>query len=68
MSGEARGTKVSDARHDIACREGQARIKRRGGEGKGAHAFEINRKKQVLWKNNDYSIAELVSMVRFLDE
>lgn len=40
----------------------------RGKEGQGAHAFEINRKKQVLWTFADHKMSQLVTMAHFLDE
>jgi len=39
----------------------------RGQEGKGAHAFEINRAKQVLWKFADHTMVKTATMVRVLD-
>jgi len=40
----------------------------RGQEGKGAHAFEINRAKKVLWKFDDHSLVKAATMVRVLDK
>ncbi len=40
----------------------------RGKEGQGAHAFEINRKKRVLWTFTDHKMSQLVTMAHFLDE
>lgn len=40
----------------------------RGQEGKGAHAFEINRAKQVVWKWDDHSLIQSLTTVRALDE
>ncbi|MSO23300.1 MAG: hypothetical protein EXQ58_08625 [Acidobacteria bacterium] len=39
----------------------------RGQEGKGAHAFEINRAKKVLWKFDDHNLVKAATMVRVLD-
>ncbi len=40
----------------------------RGQEGKGAHAFEINRAKKVLWTFADHAMVKTATMVRVLDE
>jgi hypothetical protein len=40
----------------------------RGQEGKGAHAFEINRAKKVLWIFADHAMVKTATMVRVLDE
>jgi Mala s 1-like protein len=40
----------------------------RGQEGKGAHAFEVNRDKKVLWKFADHEMVKAATMVRVLDE
>ena len=40
----------------------------RGKEGKGAHAFEITRKKKVVWTFADHKMSELVTMAHVLDE
>ena len=40
----------------------------RGQEGKGAHAFEINRDKKVLWKFADHTMVKAATMVRVLDK
>jgi Mal s 1 allergenic protein-like len=40
----------------------------RGQEGKGAHAFEINRAKKVLWKFADHTLVKTATMVRVLDK
>jgi hypothetical protein len=40
----------------------------RGQEGNGAHAFEINRDKKVLWKFADHSMVKTATMVRVLDQ
>ena len=40
----------------------------RGQEGKGAHAFEINRAKKVLWKFADHTMVKAATMVRVLDK
>ncbi len=39
----------------------------RGQEGKGAHAFEINRAKKVLWTFADHAMVKTATMVRVLD-
>ena len=39
----------------------------RGQEGKGAHAFEINRAKKVLWTFGDHAMVKTATMVRVLD-
>ena len=40
----------------------------RGKEGHGVHAFEVTRKKKVVWTFADYKMAELVTMAHVLDE
>jgi hypothetical protein len=40
----------------------------RGKEGQGAHAFEITRKKQVVWTFADHQMSQLVTMAHVLDE
>ncbi|MCW3099304.1 MAG: Arylsulfotransferase [Chthonomonadaceae bacterium] len=40
----------------------------RGKEGQGAHAFEITRKKQVVWVFADHKMSQLVTMAHVLDE
>ena len=40
----------------------------RGQEGKGAHAFEIDRAKKVLWKFADHTMVKAATMVRVLDK
>lgn len=40
----------------------------RGQEGKGAHAFEVNRAKQVVWKWDDHSFIKSLTTVRALGE
>jgi len=40
----------------------------RGQEGKGAHAFEINRAKKVLWKFADHTMVKAATMVRVLEK
>jgi hypothetical protein len=40
----------------------------RGQEGRGAHAFEINRNKQVVWKWADHSLIKSLTTVRALGE
>lgn len=40
----------------------------RGQEGKGAHAFEVNRDKQVIWKWDDHSLIRSLTTVRVLEE
>lgn len=40
----------------------------RGKEGQGAHAFEVTRKKQVVWTFADHKMATLVTMAHVLDE
>ena len=40
----------------------------RGQEGNGAHAFEINRDKKVLWKFADHNMVKAATMVRVLEE
>lgn len=40
----------------------------RGKEGQGAHAFEITRKKQVVWTFADHKMSQLVTMAHVLDE
>lgn len=40
----------------------------RGQEGKGSHAFEINRAKKVLWSFADHAMVRTATMVRVLDE
>ena len=40
----------------------------RGHEGKGAHAFEVTRDKHVVWTFEDHQLAQLVTMVHYLDE
>ena len=40
----------------------------RGNETKAMHFFEVTRKKQVVNKNNDYNLATLVTMVKYLDD
>jgi hypothetical protein len=40
----------------------------RGKEGQGAHAFEITRKKQVVWMFTDHKMSQLVTMAHVLDE
>lgn len=40
----------------------------RGQEGKGSHAFEINRAKKVLWTFADHAMVRTATMVRVLDE
>ena len=40
----------------------------RGQEGKGAHAFEINRDKKVLWTFADHTMVKAATMVRVLDK
>jgi outer membrane protein assembly factor BamB len=40
----------------------------RGQEGKGAHAFEINRDKKVVWKWADHSLIKSLTTVRALGE
>lgn len=40
----------------------------RGKEGQGAHAFEITRKKQVVWAFADHKLSQLVTMAHVLDE
>lgn len=37
----------------------------RGKEGNGVHAFEVTRKKKVLWSFADHRLATLVTMARF---
>ena len=39
----------------------------RGSEGKGVHAFEINRRKRVLWTFANHKMSTLVTMARYLD-
>ena len=39
----------------------------RGQEGKGAHAFEITRKKKVVWKFDNHELVKSATMVRVLD-
>ena len=39
-----------------------------GKEGQGVHAFEVTRKKKVVWTFADHKMAALVTMVKFLDE
>jgi hypothetical protein len=39
----------------------------RGQEGKGAHAFEITRKKNVVWKFDNHELVKSATMVRVLD-
>ena len=40
----------------------------RGQEGKGAHAFEVNRDKQVVWKWADHSLLKSLTTVRAVGE
>jgi hypothetical protein len=40
----------------------------RGKEGQGAHAFEITRKKKVVWMFADHKMSQLVTMAHVLDE
>jgi hypothetical protein len=40
----------------------------RGQEGKGAHAFEINRDKEVVWQWTDHSFIKSLTTVRALGE
>lgn len=40
----------------------------RGQEGKGAHAFEVNRDKQIVWKWADHSFLKSLTTVRALGE
>jgi hypothetical protein len=40
----------------------------RGKEGQGAHAFEITRKKKVLWTFADHKMSQLVTVAHVLDE
>lgn len=40
----------------------------RGKEGHGAHAFEITRKKKVVWTYADHNLSQLVTMAHVLDE
>ena len=40
----------------------------RGKEGQGVHAFEITRKKQVVWTFADHKMSQLVTMAHVLDE
>ncbi len=40
----------------------------RGAEGKGAHSFEVTRKKKVVWTFSDHKMATLVTMSRMLDD
>jgi outer membrane protein assembly factor BamB len=40
----------------------------RGQEGKGAHAFEVNRNKKVVWKWEDHSFIKSLTTVRALGE
>jgi outer membrane protein assembly factor BamB len=40
----------------------------RGQEGKGAHAFEVNRDKKVVWKWEDHSFIKSLTTVRALGE
>lgn len=39
----------------------------RGQEGKGAHAFEVNRDKQIVWKWDDHTAIKSITMVRVID-
>lgn len=39
----------------------------RGAEGKGAHAFEVTRDKQVVWKFDDHRQFKSITTVRALD-
>jgi outer membrane protein assembly factor BamB len=39
----------------------------RGQEGKGAHAFEVTREKQVVWKYSDHSLIKSLTTVRLLE-
>ena len=39
----------------------------RGREGKGAHAFEVTRDKQVVWKWDDHDLIQSLTTVRVLD-
>lgn len=40
----------------------------RGQEGKGAHAFEITRDKQVVWKFADHALVKTATNVKVLDD
>jgi len=40
----------------------------RGQEGKGAHAFEITRDKQVVWKWEDHALIKSLTTVRVIGE
>lgn len=40
----------------------------RGKEGQGAHAFEVTRKKQIVWTFADHKMSQLVTMAHVLDE
>lgn len=39
----------------------------RGQEGRGAHVFEVNRKKEVVWKWADHELVQSLTTVRVLD-
>src|SRR5579862_581511 len=40
----------------------------RGQEGHGAHAFEVTRDKQVVWKFGDHEMVKSMTMLRVLDD
>ena len=40
----------------------------RGQEGKGAHAFEVTKDKEVVWTFADHKLAKSVTTVRILDD
>ena len=40
----------------------------RNQEGKGAHAFEVTRDKQIVWKWDDHALIQSLTTVRALDE
>jgi hypothetical protein len=40
----------------------------RGQEGHGAHAFEVTRDKQVVWRYSDHSLIKSLTTVRLLEE
>jgi hypothetical protein len=40
----------------------------RGQEGKGAHVFEVTRKKEVVWKWSDHELIQSLTTVRVLDD
>jgi hypothetical protein len=40
----------------------------RGQEGKGAHAFEVTREKEIVWKFADHELVKTATNVKVLDD